>query len=107
MKDDINEIIKYINSQENQTIILSYYSNLYMNVLNRNNGKMDLPFYGNLGKKGEDGLINEIDNLTNTNLLILKEEDTLFQESAKVREHIIEKYEQIGEIGRYKIYKIN
>ena len=51
--------------------------------------------------------INEIDNLTNTNLLILKEEDTLFQESAKVREHIIEKYEQIGEIGRYKIYKIN
>lgn len=107
MKDDINEIVKYINSQENQTIILSYYSNLYMNVLNRNNGKMDLPFYGNLGKKGEDGLINEIDNLTNTNLLILKEEDTLFQESSKVREHIIEKYEQIDEIGRYKIYKIN
>ena len=107
MKDDINEIVKYINSQENQTIILSYYSNLYMNVLNRNNGKMDLPFYGNLGKKGEDGLINEIDNLTNTNLLILKEEDTLFQESSKVREHIIEKYEQIGEIGRHKIYKIN
>ena len=54
-----------------------------------------------------DGLINEIDNLTNTNLLILKEEDTLFQESSKVREHIIEKYEQIGEIGRHKIYKIN
>lgn len=70
-------------------------------------GKWTCHFYGNLGKNGEDGLIDEINTLQNTNLLILKEEDKEFQESDKVREHIIENYEQIGEIGRYKIYKIN
>lgn len=51
IKNDINEIVEYINSQENQTIILSYYSNLYMNILNRNNGKMDLPFLRKSWKK--------------------------------------------------------
>lgn len=109
MKKDIDQMINYINQTENegkQVIILSYYSNLYMNILNKNNGKMDLPFYGNLGKEGEDGLIREIDELKNTNLLILKEKDTVFQESEKVREHIINTYEQIGKVGNFFVYKI-
>lgn len=109
MKKDINQMIDYINQTENegkQVIILSYYSNLYMNILNKNNGKMDLPFYGNLGKEGENGLIREIDELKNTNLLILKEKDTVFQESKRVREHIINTYEQIGEVGNFFVYKI-
>ena len=28
-----------------------------------NNGKIDLPFYGNLGKEGVNGLIEEIENM--------------------------------------------
>ena len=102
----IDEIVNYINEEDKQTIVLSYYSNLYMNVLDRNNGKMDLPFYGNLGKEGEDGLIEEIKELQNTNLLILKEEDKEYQESKKVRNYVIENYKQIGEIGRFFIYDI-
>lgn len=109
MKKDIDQIVNYITQNENEgkrVIILSYYADLYMNVLGKNNGKMDLPFYGNLGKEGENGLIKEIDELQNTNLLILKEEDTVFQESKKVREHIMNTYEQIGEIGKFYIYKV-
>lgn len=109
MKQDIDEIVNYINENESEgkkVIVLSYYADLYMNVLGKNNGKMDLPFYGNLGKEGENGLIQEITELQNTNLLILKEEDTVFQESKKVREHIMNNYEQIGEIGRFLIYKV-
>lgn len=109
VKEDINQMIEYIIQNESKgkkVIILSYYSNLYMNPLNRNNGKMDLPFHGNLGKEGEDGLIREIDSLQNTNLLILKEKDTVFQESEKARQHIIDTYEPIGEIGLFRIYKV-
>ena len=109
MRQEIDEIVNYITENENEgkkVIVLSYYADLYMNILGKNNGKMDLPFYGNLGKEGEDGLIREIDELKNTNLLILKEEDTVFQESEKVREHIMNTYEQIGEIGRFFIYKV-
>ncbi len=106
VKKEIDEIVNYINEEDKQTIVLSYYSNLYMNILDRNNEKMDLPFYGNLGKEGEDGLIEEIKELQNTNLLILKEEDKEYQESKKVRNYVIENYKQIGEIGRFFIYDI-
>lgn len=109
MNKNIKTMVEYITNTEKENknvIILSYYADLYMNVLGKNNGKMDLPFYGNLGKEGEDGLIREIDELENTNLLILKEEDTVFQESKKVREHIIKTYQKIGEIEQFSIYKI-
>ena len=106
VKKEIDEIVNYINEEDKQTIVLSYYSNLYMNILDRNNEKMDLPFYGNLGKEGENGLIEEIKELQNTNLLILKEEDKEYQESKKVRNYVIENYKQIGEIGRFFIYDI-
>ena len=106
VKKEIDEIVNYINEEDKQTIVLSYYSNLYMNILDRNNEKMDLPFYGNLGREGEDGLIEEIKELQNANLLILKEEDNKFQESKKVRNYVIKNYKQIGEIGRFFIYDI-
>lgn len=109
MNKNIKTMLDYITNTEKENkkvIILSYYANLYMNITGRNNEKMDLPFYGNLGKDGEDGLIKEIDELKNTNLLILKEEDTVFQESKKVREHIINTYQKIGEIEQFSIYKV-
>ena len=78
-----------------------------MNILKRNNGKMDLPFYGNLGIEGEDGLIEEIKNLKNTKILILKNDEYLFQESDKIREYIRDNYEKIGEIEEFDIYNID
>lgn len=109
MKNNINTMVNYITQTEKQGYnvkILSYKSNLYMNILNKNNKNMDLPFYGNLGKEGEDGLIEEIKELKNTNLLISKEEDKIYQESKKVREYVLNNYERIGEIEDFFIYKI-
>lgn len=106
--DEIEEICNYIkeqNKQGTEVKIISYYSNLYMNILNKNNGKMDLPFYGNLGKEGEKGLIFEINNLQNTKILILKEEDNLYQESKKVTDYIRKNLEYEMEINRFYIYK--
>ena len=67
---------------------------------------MDLPFYGNLGKDGEDGLIEDINNLKRSNVLILKSEERIIQESTKVRQFIRDSYEKIGEIEEFEIYKV-
>ena len=107
---EIEEICTYIKKQNEQGIevkVISYYSNLYMNILNRNNGAMDLPFYGNMGKNGEDGMIKEIQELKNTKILILTEDDNVYQESKKVTKFIKENLEKVGEINRFSIYMSN
>ena len=75
-----------------------------MNILNKNNKNLDLPFLGNLGKDGEDGLISEVRNLNSgTKILISKEK--FWQESEKLRNIIINNYKKIGEIEDYYIYE--
>lgn len=108
-QNSIEEMLTYIKQCENdgkEVKVISYKSNLYMNLLKRNNGDMDLPFYGNLGREGEDGLIEKIKKLKDTNLLISKEEDEKYQESKKVRTYIINNYELIGEIDEFLIYRV-
>lgn len=106
--NNIQNITNYINEQKNNGIdvkILSYKASLYNNILKINNGKFDLPFYGNLGIEGINGIIDEINNLKNTNILITKE-NIKYQESQKLRDYIINNYEKIGEIEEFYIYKI-
>lgn len=106
--EEIEEIVNYIKKENEKGIevkIISYYSNLYMNILNRNNGDMDLPFYGNMGKAGENGLIQKIEKLENTEILILTEDDKIYQESKKVTNYIKENLEYKGEIRQFSIYQ--
>ena len=73
--------------------------------LKESNGEMDLPFKGNLGKQGETGLINEIKNLKNTEILIKKDENDMnWQESKQTRQYIINHLSCIGEIEDFLIY---
>ncbi len=106
-REEIDEILQYIKQEEaagRNVKIISYYANLYMNLLERNNGEMDLPFYGNLGKDGEEGLIEQIKQLRNTKILILTQEDEDYQESKKVMYYIKENYPKEGEIRQFSIY---
>lgn len=108
MSQEIKEVLAYIedeNSQAKEVKIISYYSNVYMNLLNKNNEKLDLPFLGNLGNKGEDGLIEEIDQLENTNILILKDGIELYQESEKVRNYIRDNFIRKGDVTIFEIYQ--
>ena len=107
-KDTIEKIEiveEYINNNDRKVIILSGESAMYMVPLKQNNGKMDLAFKGNLGREGEQGLIEEIKELTNTNILIEKDEENVHeQESELVREYIMENLMYNGEIGDFLIY---
>ncbi len=105
--DNINNICNFIKENEQEGIdvkIISYTSNLYMNVLNKNNGILDLPFYGNLGKDGEQGIINIISSMDNVKILIQKDDELFFQESEKVRNYIKQNLKYEGEIEDFLIY---
>ena len=106
-QSEIQNVTNYIQDQKQnnvQVIILSYKANLYNNILQINNGKADLPFYGNLGAEGIEGLIEEINNMENTNILIDKEE-IKYQESQELRDYIMNNFERIGEIEEFYIYR--
>lgn len=105
---NIENIVEYIeNENENDNIIvLSSKAAFYMIPTHRSNGMMDLPFKGNLGKEGEQGLIEKIKDMDNVKILIEKDENSInWQESKEAREYIIENMEKIGEIEEFFIYK--
>lgn len=109
-KENIENVCKYISDRKKDGCdvkILSYKAMLYMTPLKINNKEFDLPFYGNLGKNGENGLLDRIKSLKNTDILITKDdEDKKYQESEKIRNYIKNTYEEIGEIEEFVIYHV-
>lgn len=107
-EENIEKIIDYINNNNNnKTVIFGVKAPMYNIVLKQNNEVMDLPLLGNFGKDGEDGMLKQIQELKNTNILIEKNEDDIFwQESKKIRKWIQENLNCIGEIENFLIYEI-
>lgn len=103
---EINEVDTYIQEEEekgNKVIIFSEKSPLYMIELNKNNGILDLPFNGNLGRKGVSGLIEKIQNMNNVKVLL--NEEPFWQIPLKAREYVLLNMKKIGEIGEFSIYE--
>ena len=107
-QNEVQNVANYIMKQKEkniEVIIISYKASLYNNILKINNGGFDLPFYGNLGVEGIEGLINKLDMMKNTNVLITKDE-IKYQESQELRDYVINNFEKIGEIEEFYIYKV-
>ena len=100
------EKVHHHNDRENgkSVKIISCRANLYMNVLNKNNGVLDLPFYGNFGNKGENIVIDYIKDAENAKILIQKDDKIPWQESYKIRNYIKENLKFEGEIEDFLIY---
>lgn len=109
-EENIHKIVQYIlrNKENNiDTKILSFDAMCYTILTDDNNKNFDLPFLGNLGKDGEEGLIQEIKQFKNTKILIkTNEKDVFWQESKKVRKYIKDNYEKEGTIEDFDIYNI-
>ncbi|MFR8233229.1 MAG: glycosyltransferase family 39 protein [Clostridia bacterium] len=102
---DIEEVTSYIKNSEKNTIILSEKAGLYMIPLNRSNGKFDLPLLGNLGKKGEDGLIEEIKNLKNMQILLYTGKgNESNQEPEKAIEYVRNNWTKIDSVNEFDVY---
>ena len=73
-----------------------------MDIYNKN---FDMFNKGNFGKDGEKGIINDIENSTNTIYLIKKDEAALnWQTPKSVIEYIRKNMKKLGSIEYYDIY---
>lgn len=102
----LNNICNYINEKENVKI-LSRKANFFMNNLQLSNGILDLPFKGNLGQKGEEGLI-EILKSEDINIVLIDNDEEFnkySQDSVLAREYIKNNYNFIGKIEDFLIYE--
>lgn len=105
-ENNIQKITEYIKNNDKRTIVFGCRAASYNIVLNTSNGAMDIPFFGNFGKDGEDGMLKQIQELRNTNILIEKDENQMiWQESKKIRKWIQENLNCVGEIENFLIYE--
>ena len=106
--EKIIEIDNYILEKEKQgiNVIMIYNkSGMYMLPIRHFNGKFDCFNNGNLGRDGANEVIKEIENMKNTEILIVKDDgDVFYQEPKEVREYIKENLKNIGEIEEFSIY---
>lgn len=107
--EKINGMPRYIKNQNKngkEVVILAYDSAYSMIQLNQNNNELDLVFYGNLGYDGINKTIEKIKNMTNTQFLIMTDEEDMFwQEPNEIRDYITNNLKKVGEILNYSIYE--
>ena len=111
LDETIKTVGEYIQNNDKKTIVLSTYAPIISLSLNDlDNGEFDLALRGNLGSRGEKGLIEKIENLENTQILLLhetEEEKEIYQFAFDVAEYIRKNYTYIGRIDKFDIYEIN
>ena len=110
LKDRIDEIDKYIleNEQEGKTVyILDAEAAIYMIPLDKYNKNYDMFLKGNIGKDGEEGQIQTIQQKDENTLFLIRKENlkTNWQTPLKVINYIRENLENIGEISIYEVYR--
>lgn len=104
LKNNITKVTEFINNSSKDVIIISPKSTLYNLPLKKNNGKFDLVLKGNLGKDGEERLIEDIKTKKNT-IILIEEKEQIFQESDKIKKYIKDNLEKNGTIEEFCIYK--
>jgi len=108
-REQMHDVSEYIKNNSKETIILSTYAPFYSIYLNDlENGVYDWPLKGNLGIKGEEGLIEDIKNLKDTQILLYKsneEQSEIYQYVYEARDYIKNNMKFIGNIGSFDIYE--
>lgn len=109
LSEEIQNVSKYIQNNDKDTIVLSTFAPFYSILLNDLDNKVyDWPLRGNLGKEGEDGLIKQIQELENTQILLYKSDDKsaeIYQFAYKAVDYIKENMEYVGKIENFDIYQ--
>ncbi len=104
IKAKIETVTKWIEKSDKNVIILSPDAVLYMIPLKQSNSEMDLILLGNLGRNGENNIIEKVSKLDNKIILINKEKLS-YQESDRLREYVVNNFINIGEIEDLLIFE--
>ena len=110
LKDRIIQIDRYIKQKEAEGMIvyiLDAESAVYTIPLSKYTKDYDMFLKGNIGKDGEQGQIEKIEEEADENVIYLvrKDDETLnWQSPLKVIEYVKENFEIVGEIEIYDAY---
>lgn len=106
LEEHIMKVDKYLEEQQNDVYIVDARAAIYMIPINRYNKNYDMFNKGNFGDKGSKGIIEDLQSKENITLLILKDKRNLnWQIPIDVIEYVQNKYEKIGEIEGFEIWK--
>ena len=111
MRKSIKVIDNYILQEEhkgNNVYILDAEAAIYMIPINKYNKNYDMFLKGNLGKDGEKGIIEKLNNEKNKNNIYIIRNIKIeqnWQTPIEVINYIRNNYKKIGEIQHYEIYK--
>ena len=101
----IEQMENYLLDTDKKVIIASHDAGMYkINIGYGGDGIFDLPFRGNLGKEGENTLIDNIKKYNDTYLLMNPIPN--WQESNKFRDYVENNYEKVGYVCGFEIYYI-
>ena len=109
VKQTIVEVGNYVKNNDKDIIIFSTYApliSLYLDDLD--NGDYDLPLRGNFGSKGEEGIIKQIKELKNTQILLLHETDEekeIYQFAYDAADYIKQNFNYVGQVNKFDIYE--
>lgn len=106
----IDEIDAYISEQENngkKVYILDAEAAIYMIPLNKYNKDYDMFLKGNIGKDGEQGQIEKIQNRNDSELYLIRNSKlrSNWQTPLNVVNYVRNNLEKIGEISIYEVFK--
>ena len=106
----IDEIDAYISEQENngkKVYILDAEAAIYMIPLNKYNKDYDMFLKGNMGKDGEQGQIEKIQNRNDNELYLIRNSKlrSNWQTPLNVVNYVRNNLEKIGEISIYEVFK--
>lgn len=106
----IDEIDAYISEQENngkKVYILDAEAAIYMIPLNKYNKDYDMFLKGNIGKDGEQGQIEKIQNRNDKELYLIRNSKlrSNWQTPLNVVNYVRNNLEKIGEISIYEVFK--
>lgn len=109
LKKRIIKIENYILEKENEgkkVYILDAEAAIYYIPLNRYTKNYDMFLVGNLGKSGEDGIIEQINQEENA-IYLMKRDEINWQTPMKVRDYIIDNFQLIDKISIFDVYEMS
>ena len=104
-EEKIKKVTEYMKKENNDFIYISSDAALYMIPLKQSNKEFDLLLLGNLGKEGENGVIEKIKEVKGKKKILMNKEKFCWQESDKVIEFVKNNFTKIGEIEDILIYQ--
>ena len=104
--ESIKEVDDYILRQEQEVYILDARAGVYMIPINRYNKNYDMFLIGNLGGKGSNGIIEDLQSKENAKLLLLSNEHNLnWQTPLDIIKYVKQNYNKIERIGSFDVYE--